>query len=89
MFAFVSHHAVCLRLLDAVLHDDAKSTQIVRCSNLGFARSCAALTCRQWPTLASMQGKILFVVINTYAAQYLAQASDPHFAALSRLRSVG
>ena len=29
---------------------------------------------RQWPTLASMQGKILFVVINTYAAQYLSQA---------------
>ena len=36
------------------------------------------MTCcfsRQWPTLASMQGKILFVVISTYALQYLAQAS--------------
>ncbi len=32
-----------------------------------------------------MQGKILFVVINTYAPQYLAQASNPHVVTLVKL----
>ena len=54
-------------------------------SLLGFAPSRASWMCRQWPTLASMQGKILFVVINTYAPQYLAQASDPRIATLVKL----
>ena len=57
----------------------AVSGRCFHVSLCGSSPGCADDLCglglrrRQWPALASMQGKVLFVVIDSYAKQYLAQ----------------